>query len=51
MVWMVFSISFSHIFVRPVKYEYAVYVRVYVSMKIFHILERLFLFIKIDIHK
>ena len=42
MFWMVFSISFSHIFFRPVKYEYAVYVGVYVSMNIFHTLERPF---------
>ena len=41
---MVFSISFSHIFFRPVKYEYPVYVRAYVSINIFHTLERLLLF-------
>ena len=38
---MFFSISFSHIFFRLIKYEYVVYVRVYVSMNIFHTLERL----------
>ena len=38
---MFFSISFSHIFFRLIKYEYAMYVRVYVSMNIFHTLERL----------
>ena len=36
-----FDIFFLHFF-RPVKYEYAVYVRVYVGMNIFHTLERLF---------
>ena len=45
---------FFDIFFRLIKYEYAVYVRVYVSMNIFHTLKRLFiyfLFIEIVIHK
>ena len=40
MFWIFFSISFSHIFFRPVKYEYAVYV----SMNIFHTLEAFIFF-------